>query len=110
MLDRSDDLSDHRDDAAGEEEGDQEANLQPGSAKSEHTSDSDSSSDAESSSGSESADLEDEHKALHTVEVDITAPRAKRCRASAASPHDHNNCQELSGTPGEQTYLQSECT
>lgn len=98
---RSADLSDQDGEAAGAEEGDQAAGSESHSPPSrESGSGSESSSGSDTSSASDLADLEDEEEALQSMQVDVTAPRAKRRRAAASSTHDAELLEQRYGTSG----------
>ena len=99
---RSDDLSDQEAEAAAAAEGDQAVASESHSPRSRDSGGgSESSSGSDTSSGSELSDLEDENEALQSSEVDVAAPRPKRHRAAASSPHDADLLEERHGTSGE---------
>ncbi|KAL0022420.1 hypothetical protein WJX77_010601 [Trebouxia sp. C0004] len=98
----SDDMSSQEDGEAAAQGSDQEADSpaqSSGSADSHDTSD-DSGSDNESSSESEQVEREAEEEGLDAADIDLEAPRAKRCRAAVFGSHDEGCMAQPSDMPG----------
>ena len=90
---RSDDLSDQEGEAAAASESHSPRSKEAGSG-------SESSSGSDTSSASELVDLKDEQEALQSMDMDVTAPRGKRRRASSSSPHHADLLEQRNRTSG----------
>ena len=99
---RSDDLSDQEGEAAGTQEGDSASGSELHSPRTRNgESGSESCSGSDTSSASEVGDLEDEQEALQSMEVDLTAPRAKRRRTAAGGSLETDLLEQRYGTSGQ---------
>lgn len=103
-------MSSQEDGEAAAQESDQEADLpaqSSGSADSHDASD-ESGSGNELSSESEQLELEAEEEGLEVADVDLEAPRAKRCRAAVVGSQHAGCSAQPSDMPGQLACLRLE--